>query len=87
MRQHYTPQNGLLREAGLGRRQRDVAGDHLRVGSRQSLTELLGQELGNADAAFAVGFGGKGFGDAQVIGGAGMHGEDPGQALPAGLGG
>ena len=32
----------LIREAGLGRRQRDAAGDHLRVGSRQTLAQLLG---------------------------------------------
>jgi hypothetical protein len=48
---------------------------------------LLGQELGDADAAAAVGFRGEGFGDAPVIGVVGMHSEDPGQALPAGVSG
>ena len=75
----------LVREACLGRRQRDAAGDHLRVSGRQTLAQLLGQELGDADAAAAVGFRGEGFGDAPVIGVVGMHSEDPGQALPAGV--
>ena len=77
----------LVREAGLGHWRRDAAGDHLRVSGGQALAQLLGQELGDADAAAAVGFRGEGFGDAPVIGVVGMHGEDPGQALPAGVGG
>lgn len=77
----------LIREAGLGRWQRDAVGDHLRVGGGQALAQLLGQELGDADAAAAVGFRGEGLGDAPVIGVVGMHGEDPGQALAAGVGG
>ena len=81
---HHT--EGVIREAGLGRWQRDAAGD-LRVGARQALAQLLGQELGDADAAAAVGFGGEGIGDAPVIGVVGMHGEDPGQALADGVGG
>lgn len=82
---HHTER--LIREAGLGRWQRDAVGDHLRVGGGHALAQLLGQELGDADAAAAVGFWGEGFGDAPVIGVVGMHGEDPGQALAAGVGG
>lgn len=70
-----------------GHWQRDAAGDHLRVGGGQALAQQLRQELRDADAAAAVGFRGEGFGDAPVIRVVGMHGEDPGQALPAGVGG
>lgn len=82
---HHTER--LIREAGLNRWQCDAAGDHLRVGGGQALAQLLGQELGDADAAAAVGFGGEGIGEPPVIGVVGMHGEDPGQALAAGVGG
>ena len=51
---HHTER--LIREAGLGRWQRDAVGDHQRVGGGQALAQLLGQELGDADAAAAVGF-------------------------------
>ena len=46
----------------------------------------MGQELGDADAAAAVGCRGEGFGDEPVIGVVGMHGEDPGQTLVGGGG-
>ena len=77
----------LIREAGLGRRKHDAVGDHLRVSCRQALAQPLGQELENTDAAAAVGFRGEGFGGAPVIWVVGMHGEDPTQALLAGVGG
>lgn len=59
----------LIREAGLGRWQRDAAEDHLRAWWRAGLAQLLGQELGDADAAAAMDFRGEGFGDAPVTGG------------------
>jgi hypothetical protein len=58
----------MIREACLGRWHRDAVGDHLLVGGVQTLAKLLGQDLGDADAAAAVGFRGEGFGDVPVIG-------------------
>lgn len=54
----------LIREAGLGRWQRDAVEDHLRVVEVQALAQQLSQELGDADAAAAVDYQGEGFGDA-----------------------
>ena len=71
----------MIRKAGLGCLQRDAVGDHSRVGGGQALAQLLGQELGNAYAAAAVGFRGEGFGDAPVTGTGGMYGEYSGVML------
>ena len=77
----------LIREAALDRWQRDAVGDHLWVGGRQALAQLLGQELGDADAGPAVSFRGEGLGQAPEIGVIGMHGADPELALADGVGG
>jgi len=66
----------LIREAGLSLWQRNAVGDHRRVGGGQALAQLLGQELGDADAAAAVGFRGEGFGDASIIGVVEMEAEE-----------
>ena len=52
----------------------------------EALAQLLCQVLRHADADSAVVFRSESFGDAPVIGIVGMHGEDPGQALAAGVG-
>lgn len=58
----------LIREAGLGRWQRDAVRDHLRAAGGQALAQQLGKELGEADAAGYLGFRCEAFGDAPVIG-------------------
>lgn len=48
----------------------------MRVSGEQALTELLGKENGDADAAAAEGLRSEGFGDAPFIGAESIHGED-----------
>lgn len=76
----------LIHKAGMGRWQRDAAGDDLGVGGGQALAQLLGEEPVHADIAASIDFRDEDFSDAPVIGVIRVHGEDPGQAPQAGVG-